>query len=182
MLEAAFQNIVCKLVFLFILCDGYRGAVTWGNYSKHGVNVTLDLHSQLIFLLHRYLAGVITNSQVMKIFIVFLHPYLSSNFMGSLSLKTNQHYFCSVTFACSSTYQRWINAHPLQLDCERKWGARVLFSRNLRLLRLFVFFWILSDYISMIALKLYKASHSALSSLAGWTDDFSTTEPLSWAL
>lgn len=33
----------------------------------------------------------------------------------------------------------------------------------------------------MIALKLYKASHSALSSPAGWTDDVSTIEPLSWA-
>lgn len=48
---------------------------------------------------------------------------------------------------------------------------------KLRLLRLF-FCRILSDYISMIALKLYKASHSALSSLAGWTDNVSTIEPL----
>ncbi len=30
----------------------------------------------------------------------------------------------------------------------------------------------------MIALKLYKASHSALSPLAGGTDDISTVEPL----
>lgn len=40
---------------------------------------------------------------------------------------------------------------------------------------------VLSDYISMIALKLYKASHSALSSLAGWTEDVSTVEPHKWA-
>lgn len=40
MLEAAFHIIVCELFFLFILRDGYRGAVTRGNYSKHGVKIS----------------------------------------------------------------------------------------------------------------------------------------------
>lgn len=48
----------------------------------------------------------------------------------------------------------------------------VLFIQKLHLLYFFFLCRVLSDYISMIALKLYKASHSALSSLAGWTVAF----------
>lgn len=101
--------------------------------------------------------------------------FLVSYFMGSLSFKSKAGAFCYVLYFHISN-ENWCTSFTTGLcECMRCYPNRFLFS-CICICAFFFFCRVLSDSISMIALKLYKASDSALPfwplGLFSWASSF----------